>query len=228
MKKIGILALTLVIALGALGIGYASWTDSVSITGTVNTGTVGINAVYFSGTDIYKDLSNDALVAVHWMADAGGQVIWTSGSAPASNVLVASAGSTAGKLDDTIDITFVGAFPTDELTADFVIESVGTVPVIVTADFTQANEMLKWLWDNGYVTVYACKFSFVDGRPVFGAAITGPVQLHQGDMVKVWLTIDLPQADELGNSEYDQEDFMNQNWDFTAVINAIQWNEFVD
>jgi len=40
MKKIGLLLLALVIALGALGVGYAKWTDTVTISGTVNTGTL--------------------------------------------------------------------------------------------------------------------------------------------------------------------------------------------
>jgi hypothetical protein len=40
MKKILIMCLTLVLALGALGVGYASWTDTVYIDGTVNTGSV--------------------------------------------------------------------------------------------------------------------------------------------------------------------------------------------
>jgi hypothetical protein len=38
MKKIGFLALALVLALGALGVGYALWQDTVTITGEVNTG----------------------------------------------------------------------------------------------------------------------------------------------------------------------------------------------
>jgi len=45
MKKVGILALTLVLALGALGIGYARWSDTVTVTGTVNTGNVKIGIV---------------------------------------------------------------------------------------------------------------------------------------------------------------------------------------
>jgi len=40
MKKFGILCLALVIALGALGVGYAAWTDTIFIDGTVNTGSV--------------------------------------------------------------------------------------------------------------------------------------------------------------------------------------------
>ncbi len=40
MKKILFIAIALVVALGGLGIGYASWTDKVTITGAVNTGIV--------------------------------------------------------------------------------------------------------------------------------------------------------------------------------------------
>lgn len=40
MKKIGLLVLALVMALGALGVGYAAWTSSVSVNATVATGNV--------------------------------------------------------------------------------------------------------------------------------------------------------------------------------------------
>jgi len=40
MKKVGLLILVLVIALGALGVGYAKWFDTVQITGTVVTGNI--------------------------------------------------------------------------------------------------------------------------------------------------------------------------------------------
>jgi predicted ribosomally synthesized peptide with SipW-like signal peptide len=50
MKKIGIVSLALVLALGLGGVAYASWTDSVTITEEVNTGTfeIGVRDV---GTD---------------------------------------------------------------------------------------------------------------------------------------------------------------------------------
>ncbi len=38
MKKIGLLCLALVLALGALGISYATWSDNVTIEQTVKTG----------------------------------------------------------------------------------------------------------------------------------------------------------------------------------------------
>ena len=40
MKKIGILCLALVLALGSLGIGFAHWSDQLYVEGTVNTGEV--------------------------------------------------------------------------------------------------------------------------------------------------------------------------------------------
>jgi len=40
MKKIGLLIMVLIVALGALGIGYAAWTDEINITGNVKTGSV--------------------------------------------------------------------------------------------------------------------------------------------------------------------------------------------
>ncbi len=42
MKKIGLLCLTLVVALGTLGVGYALWWDTLYISGTVETGDIGL------------------------------------------------------------------------------------------------------------------------------------------------------------------------------------------
>jgi hypothetical protein len=43
MKKIGLLALALVLALGSLGIGYAHWTETLQIKGDINTGWIDVN-----------------------------------------------------------------------------------------------------------------------------------------------------------------------------------------
>jgi predicted ribosomally synthesized peptide with SipW-like signal peptide len=55
MKKIAILALSLVIALGVLGIGYAKWSDNVTINGTVNTGTIDLAIADIGVTDLGPD-----------------------------------------------------------------------------------------------------------------------------------------------------------------------------
>jgi hypothetical protein len=51
MKKLGIIALALVVALGALGVGYAHWQQTLYIEGTVNTGTYCVGFFEASTTD---------------------------------------------------------------------------------------------------------------------------------------------------------------------------------
>jgi hypothetical protein len=57
MKKIGILLLVLVIAIGALGVGYAHWWDWTFIRGEVNTGEL---CVGITGFTEYDDCVDDA------------------------------------------------------------------------------------------------------------------------------------------------------------------------
>jgi hypothetical protein len=56
--------------------------------------------------------------------------------------------------------------------------------------------------------------------------INGPVQMEPCDYVKIWVFLDLPQAEELEGTGFTQEDFMDKEWSFTANIYAIQWNEY--
>ncbi len=61
MKKLGLLMLTLVLALGALGIGYAKWSDTVIINGSVETGNVSLGILDTSG-GIFSDEGVDPRV----------------------------------------------------------------------------------------------------------------------------------------------------------------------
>jgi hypothetical protein len=48
MRKIGLIILVLVLALGATGIGYAAWTDEIVVEGDVSTGNVCLEAAYWA------------------------------------------------------------------------------------------------------------------------------------------------------------------------------------
>jgi predicted ribosomally synthesized peptide with SipW-like signal peptide len=52
MKKIGLLILALVVALGGLGAGYAAWQDQVTVSGNVQTGTFEIGIQETSQDDV--------------------------------------------------------------------------------------------------------------------------------------------------------------------------------
>jgi predicted ribosomally synthesized peptide with SipW-like signal peptide len=230
MKKIGLFVLAIVLAIGALGVGYAAWTDTIHINGTVNTGDLDINAEYFSGTEVWKDVDADTAFERFWVEDADGVVMWESMARPTDfekYLLVASAyAKYAG--DDEVDIVFDNAFPYDDLTADVIIHCVGTVPVIVDADIATEDPMLAWLWDNGYVDVKARWVTITpDSWSIsFGEEINGPVQMHDCEYVKLWLSLDLPQEEELDGTGFTAADFMDKDWAFTGHFYAIQWNEY--
>ncbi len=217
MKKIGLLCLALVLALGALGVGYAAWTDTITIQGTVNTGSVDINVVYYSGTDIYKDLSNDGLVVVKWVKEPNGSIVWSSGTPPAKGLLVAWAAAAPGPADDTVVVTYNNTFPCQNLTADIIVHYTGSVPAMVTANITTSDTWLKDLWDSGHAGAYGALVNIDPSKGFqFIAPIEKlPIQMHYCNYAKVWLWLDLPQDDT----------YMNRTGSFTATITAIQWNK---
>jgi predicted ribosomally synthesized peptide with SipW-like signal peptide len=130
MKRIGLLCLALVLALGALGVGYAAWTDVITINGSVSTGSVclcitetgqdkpftsdpcgsGIldaNALYSScvdGNPVFTDLEPAELKDV-----ACTDVTWVS--------------------CDTLEVTVNNAYPYYAAGVDFNVCNCGTVPV---------------------------------------------------------------------------------------------------
>jgi hypothetical protein len=139
--------------------------------------------------------------------------------------------------DDAVTVTVNGAFPYEFLSADCIIHCTGSVPVIVTYEFDEANcdPMLIWLWNEGYASFQACEFDIITTTPwdvSFGPAIGEWIQMHYCDYAKFWLFLDLPQNEDLEGLTYPgtdrqltQADFMGKTWTFTAYFNAIQWNE---
>ncbi|MFC1872039.1 hypothetical protein ACFLYF_06575 [Chloroflexota bacterium] len=224
MKKIGLLILAVIMTFGALGVGYAAWTDQIFINGTVNTGSVDLVIEELSSTLVYKDLDTDDLVVVHQrenLRDLEGGFGWhivNSPAIPANGLLVASAMTTSPG-DDMINIVIENAFPLvgeqdePQLCADFLLHYVGSVPVIVDAvitDYQGDPEAVALLAAASEVHFY----KWVDGQ--MGEEITDPVQLHYCDSVYGVLCLNIPQEDA----------YMNLSGSFSAEIRAVQWNEF--
>jgi hypothetical protein len=57
MKKLGIICLTLVVALGLMGVGYAQWQQTLTVTGSVSTGTFDTQ---FQNVSFVRDTNNVA------------------------------------------------------------------------------------------------------------------------------------------------------------------------
>ena len=135
MKKIGLLCLALVLALGTLGIGYAAWTDTVYIEQTVETGTVkvGIGELILTLSWDEKNVANitgylDEQVGQKW-SEADQQWI-----------------PYYKKAYVTVD----NAYPGIKAHTTYTIGNLGTIPVIISdIDFEVYDEggnLLSFVW----------------------------------------------------------------------------------
>jgi len=221
MKKIGLLSLALVLALGALGVGYAAWTDQITIEGTVNTGSVEISVEALSGTEVYKVPEHDIVVRYYGTDTTGGH-IWESVTQPAVGELIASATTSYSEPDGdkTITVTFDNLFPSIDFMADVLLHYTGSVPAIVDIELTSAEpgegvDPEAWAKLVNSAEFVAVRWDAKNHESI-GEPLTEPIQLHNCDYVKIFLVVHLDQ----------DPDLMNLNGSFTAEITAIQWNEY--
>jgi hypothetical protein len=64
VKKYLLVCLALVALLTTMGVGYSMWSQTVTITGSVNTGYISFTATAPSGTWVYKDVNNSGAVII--------------------------------------------------------------------------------------------------------------------------------------------------------------------
>jgi hypothetical protein len=105
MKKIGILCLALVLALGTMGIGLAQWTETLTITGNATTGDLSVKF----GNPAPSTTDSDG-----GMANGGTCTATVSG---------------VGTESETLTITITNGYPCYTCTVDFDVENDGSIPV---------------------------------------------------------------------------------------------------
>ncbi len=220
MKKIGLLCLALVLALGTLGVGYAAWTDSIAIDGTVNTGDVDINVERVSSTWVYKNLDTHEVVVLHGWTD-------DQPAPPANSELIASSVAVITG-DDSVTVTYEDMFPCVDFKVNFLLHYDGSIPAKIQdgdlpPTFIGADEAFfnALCWS---LPVADPEASYCYGEmwvsDEFGnkgdniPALDG-YQLHNCDYILVVITLHLGQGAP-----------MNANASFTHEFKVIQWNEY--
>jgi len=218
MKRLGILFLVLVIALGGIGAAFAAWTDTVTISGTVNTGTVDIVIEATSGTEVYKDLRDDSMVACYYREDHGVKTynLELGPLPPPGGLLVAWAdGNITSTIGDTMSFEFQNIFPTENFTffVDALFQYVGSVPAKINS-ITISDVVNPDVLDELDIQTVALRWDPKEQEPLSETVDIG-TQLHQGDWVWVVLGIRVPQENAL----------MGKSASGTITIELIQWNE---
>jgi len=236
LKRIGLLALALVIALGSLGVAYSVWTDEVYIEGTVQTGTLNVNAMGSSSTFAYKvpgggDVGYGPETEVHYCPGYADQYP-PDGVEGEDYILVASAVATFdnGPTDpDTAAMAFSGLFPGVDFRADLKMLYMGTVPAKVSVATIcppkgSCGPVLGELWAMGESTKNdATRYGiWMEAEHTANADSTKTqyndplgIQLQHFDELEVTLHVRLPE-----DPDYENLDGLS----FTGIISVIQWN----
>jgi hypothetical protein len=211
MKKIGLLVLAMVLALGALGVGYAMWSDTIYIDGTITTGSVDIDIEGTSDTYVYKVMDE------YGDLNAGDILCSDEAIDNAALLYVASAVTTANISEDveTVTMTFDNIFPTAcNITADVLLHYVGSVPAHVKmSDIT-------WTGDN--MTDYVMmqwRLSEDDGNS--WVTICDPELLQLHNCYLLWLDVWFD-GDALQDAQGDAQGLCGT---FSFELMAHQWNE---
>ena len=214
--------MALVLALGTLGVGYAMWSDTINITGSVGTGSVDLDVQSVSCTWVYKviDLGYEDYVVGDIVVSSTQLDLDQDGVAddPPKNELleVASAVTASGLADtDTATMTFTNLFPTyTPIAADVVLHYNGTIPahVIYSENFTGLGAL-------GACQLDMWELSTDGGSSWSEVADPGTLQLHYCNLLRYtkWFALpESPAGDAL-------QGILNAN--FTISIKAQQWNE---
>jgi hypothetical protein len=230
MKKIGIVSLTLVLALGVLGVGYAMWSDTVTIDGSVETGSVNLDIVEVSETYVYKVVQAFDAYSVGDMICSPTPMTLEQDDPPdgINNLLEVSSATTtinaggAEPVDESVTMTFTNLFPTDpadcEIVADLVIHYTGSIPAhIATTGPTWTGDDLSAYIDFEWLYMEQGGASCTGGTWV--PATLADIQLHDCDCLKLNVIVDGEQL------QLDGVNAQSLYGEFDMTFTAHQWNE---
>ena len=224
--KIGVIFIVVAMALAGVGAGYSAWFDTITIQGTVSTGSVEWHFIDYSGTYVWKiwDLGYEG----PWSPNYGTEIYVTDDptyhptqyGATTGFERVAYAEAVEGLDDHYAIVTYDNLFPSIDFEADVVIEYDGTVPgKINSITFTDPwpdtdDEELIDCYTDLYIDIYDGEDLIVENIDL---ALLMGYQLHYGYEIHVVMKIHLPQDDTL----------MSLSGSFNCDVEVIQWNEYV-
>jgi len=204
MKKIGLLCLALVLALGALGVGYAMWYDEVTIEGTVDTATLRLGIVK-AEAELYQDKD----VATVELSFEDPIIPWECEVPPGAEEYAYG----------TLVVTLNNTFPCLTVDIEFYVGNAGSIPIHITAiEMTDPTGELTVVWNvNPSNTGY---FYRTGGDPVEDRVMTFTVinlvcsQLHGCIPDKADLILHVEQPAE-----------QNHQYKFEFKVIGEQWAE---
>jgi len=221
MKKLGIICIALVLALGSLGVGYAAWTDTIAVSGTVTTGSVAWEFTTCSLLDEFEP------------ADPGGDYPTTTPDYTTNDGFVPNAeGLDYWKLDknvgwgeqlrvdsdgdgdyDTLEVTLNNVYPSYFNTLAFYVRNIGTVPLKI--DHVNINGTK--VFSHNTLVKLDLDGDTVDDFEIWWGDSFG-VQIEPGERgpeISFWMHVLQPCPQNMLDELH-----------FTIQIVGVQWNEY--
>jgi len=228
MKKFGLLCLALVLALGALGVGYAAWTDTVYINGTVNTGEVCMSLVCpFSYLDNGESPDETGYLvgtsdpSADWNASSTGTAAFVNNPVH----MTKNVGWITTNCDDLtspieeVTITLHNMYPCYYNHISFGITNCGTIPIKLDhVTFLDASgAVLDTLTNDGYLALDLSKNQINDVEIYWGDNFGDQIEPGEHWDLSFWIHI----------MQDEGIDFTQvQDFTFSAAVTGVQWNEY--
>jgi hypothetical protein len=230
MKKIGLLTLVLVIALGAMGIGYAMWSDEIYVDGDVTTATVCWEFVSCSVDDdvapppIYPTATPDLTCNDGFQLEVGKGYYWPLDKNVSWGECTINRPSDLNPDGDshTLTVHLYNTYPSNFNAVSFYLNNCGTIPIKVwKVEVLDNNGVVQATFDENspdprYVALD------LDGDQV------PDIELQYGNNFGAQL--------EPGPSGFEysfwihtlQEAPQDADLEFSLKVYAMQWNEYFD
>jgi len=225
-KKLGILALALVLAVGAMGLGYAAWTDTLYIEGTVSTGEVCIEILCpFSMADPgtpsppYTVEQGASAASLDWNAVVEGPAFYVDPEQTDKNVgWTTTICVEVPRPRKAVELTFHNVYPSYFNHIAFGIHNCGTIPVKLDhVVFTDAAGNVQTLYNDGYL-VFDLSGNGVDDFEIYwGDNFGDQIEPCSSWSIDFWMHFMQDEA-----IDFTQP----QTFTLTIEVVAVQWNEY--
>jgi len=238
MKKIGLMFLAIVLAIGVMGIGYAAWTDTITVDGTVTTGEVCIEfwSCYLldehpgvpdgkptnPGGDfptVFPDRNcNDA-----FEPNAAGKIWWPMDKNVAwGEQLIGNDPSLPGD-NDLLEVWLYNTYPCYFNLLGFYVHNCGTIPVKINRVWIDGHpigpgDLIRFDFDTGNVVVNpdtTLPNEVWDFEIHWGGAVGLQLEPSDNPEISLWMHVLQPCPQGQLDTQH-----------FTITIEAVQWNEY--
>ena len=218
MRKIGVICLSLLLALGLLGVGYAAWTDEIVVTGDVSTGEVKLGVFSCSLLDSIAPINPGGdfpttnpdwsiapgFVSPPFLLDKN--VAWGECELSDSN---------GDGVNDTVTVTFHNTYPCYFNVVNFYPYNAGTIPIRINSVLIEWDGGSQLITSSPYYVGMDINGDGYDDIEILWGNNFG-AELNPGGFpveVSFWIHVL-------------QEAPQNASLSFTATMMAVQWDEY--